>query len=198
MTKLMTLAALAATLAAPALAQTATPMQTQPEKTIAEVSFTYSALRANAPVGGCGCFWTRGGSAELAVPIWRFVAGVVEFSGEHTNHVPQEGTTGFSLISGMVGLRVSRPMHTRFTPFAQGLVGGVHAFDSIFPGSTRSTTYATSMAVAAGLGLDVAVAKHVLIRPIQAEYQYMQLPNNASNQQHDIRLSAGLVFRFTH
>ena len=98
----------------------------------------------------------------------------------------------------MGGLRVSRPMHTRFTPFAQGIVGGVHAFDGYFPGSTRYTTYATSLAMAAGLGLNVAVSKHLLLRPIQAEYQYMQLPNNDQNQQHDIRLSAGIVFRITH
>jgi hypothetical protein len=39
------------------------------------------------------------------------------------------------------------------------------------------------------------------LRVIQAEYQYMQLPNNAidpANQQHDIRLSAGIVLRLTH
>ncbi len=197
MKTLITLAALAATLAGPALAQSgnAKPL---PEKTLAEVSFTYSALQTNAPVGGCGCFWMRGGSAELAVPVWRFVSGVVELSGEHTNHVSQAGPLGLSLLSGMGGLRVSRPMHTRFTPFGQGLVGGVHAFDSYFPGSTRSTTYATSLAMAAGLGLDIAVSKHILLRPIQAEYQYMQLPNGSTNQQHDIRLSAGVVFRFTH
>jgi hypothetical protein len=166
------------------------------EKTRAEISFTYSALQTNASVGNCGCFWMRGGSAELALPVWRYVSGVIEVSGEHTNHVATAGTTGLSLLSGLGGLRVSRPMHTRFTPFGQGLVGGVHAFDSYFPGSTRSTTYATSLAAAAGLGFDVALSRHVLIRPIQAEYQYMQLPNASTNQQHDVRLSAGVVFRF--
>ncbi len=197
MKTLMTLAAFAATLTGPALAQSGNT-KTLPEKTLAEVSFTYSALQTNAPVGVCGCFWMRGGSAELAVPVWRFVSGVVELSGEHTNHISQADSLGLSLLSGMGGLRVSRPMHTRFVPFGQGLVGGVHAFDSYFPGSTRSTTYATSLAMAAGLGLDVAISKHILLRPIQAEYQYMQLPNGSTNQQHDIRLSAGVVFRFTH
>ena len=36
---------------------------------------------------------------------------------------------------------------------------------------------------------------HLLIRPIQADYQYMQLPNNSTNQQHNFRLAAGVVFR---
>ncbi|HEY0784949.1 MAG TPA: hypothetical protein VGD62_03700 [Acidobacteriaceae bacterium] len=190
-------AALATALAAPALAQTGA-QPSQPEKNPVELSITYSALRSNAPVGGCGCFWMGGGSAELAVPLWRYVSAVAEVSGQHTSHLPQGGGVGLSLLSGMGGLRVGRPMHTRFTPFGQGLVGGVHAFDSYFPGSTRSTTYATSMAMAAGLGIDVAVSSRILLRPVQAEYQYMQLPNNSTNQQHDIRLSAGVVLRLTH
>jgi hypothetical protein len=38
------------------------------------------------------------------------------------------------------------------------------------------------------------------VRPIQAEYQCMHLPNNEinpANQHRDIRLPVGIVFRFT-
>jgi outer membrane immunogenic protein len=195
------LAALAASLssfatALPAGAQ-ATPAHTLPA---AEVSFTYSALRANAPVGNCGCFWMRGGSGELAVPVWRQISVVAEVSGERKNNLPGNPGIGLSLASAMGGVRLGHSFGKRYSPFAQGVVGVVHGFDGYFPGTPGPTGAATSLAMAAGLGLDMKLRQHVALRLIQGEYQYMQLPNNAinpANQQHDIRLSAGIVFRFT-
>ena len=197
-TSLMTLAALAAAGMLPGAVQAASNTGTAPAKTLAEVSITYSALRANAPVGGCGCFWMNGGTAELAIPAWKYFSGVAELSGEHTGHIPQYGAVGLSLLSAMGGVRISRNVRTRYVPFAQTLVGGVHAFGSEFPGGTPFHTSASSFAMVDGVGLDLALTHHVLIRPIQAEYQYMQLPNNSTDQQHDVRLSAGIVYRFTH
>jgi len=171
-----------------------------PGRPLVDLSVTYSGLRSNVPVGNCGCFWMRGGSAELAVPIWRQISGVAELSGEHINNLPLNPGIGLGLISGMGGVRLTHSFHQRWSPFGQGLLGAVHGFDSYFPGRSSPTTYATSLAMAAGLGLDVRVSRHFLLRPVQAEYQYMQLPNNATNpanQQHDIRLSAGIVFRAT-
>ena len=183
--------------ALPAKAQNVAATNSRP---VAELSFTYSGLRSNVPVGNCGCFWMRGGSAELAVPLWRNFSGVAELSGEHINNLPGNPGIGLGLISGMGGVRATQSFHTRWSPFAQGLFGAVHGFDSYFPSHSAPTTYATSFAMAAGLGLDFAVRKHLLLRPVQAEYQYMQLPNNAANpknEQHDVRLSAGIVFRMT-
>lgn len=196
------LAALAVTLglfaaAVPAGAQAAPARHGLPA---ADVSFTYSALHVNAPVGNCGCFWMRGGSGELAVPVWRQVALVGEVSGERKNNLPLNPGIGLSLASVMGGVRLTHTVHQRYSPFAQGLLGVVHGFDGYFPGSAGPTGAATSFAMAAGLGLDIKLRKHLLLRPVQAEYQYMQLPNNAinpANQQHDIRLSAGVVLRFT-
>ena len=191
MKKLLTLAMLAAvSVAAPAFAQA------DPDKTLAEVSLTYSALRTNASVGDCGCFWGNGGTMEVAVPIWRYVAAVGEFSGETASSIPGNTGAGLSLISGMGGLRVSRSLHSRFKPFVQGLFGGVHAFDSYFPSSSGSTTSASSFALAAGGGLDIGLTPRFAIRPIQLDYQYMRLPNNSSNEQHDFRVSAGFIVRF--
>jgi opacity protein-like surface antigen len=193
MKKLLTLAmltAVSAALAAPGFAQAG------PGKTLAEVSLTYSALRTNASVGDCGCFWANGGTMEVAVPMWRYVAAVGEFSGETANSIPGNTGAGLSLISGMGGLRLSRSMHSRFKPFVQGLFGGVHAFDSYFPSSSGSTTSASSFALAAGGGLDVRLTRRFALRPIQLDYQYMQLPNGSTNEQHDFRVSAGIVMRF--
>jgi outer membrane immunogenic protein len=160
-----------------------------------ELSYTYSALRTNAPVGGCGCFWNSGGSMELAVPLWRHFSSVAEFSGEHAGSIPGNSGTSLSLISALAGVRVTRPVNKKFVPFAQGLIGVVHAFNSYFPSSSGPTTSATSFALATGGGIDVAVSPRWLVRPIQVEYQFMQLPNNGGNEQHDIRLSVGIVLR---
>ncbi len=167
-----------------------------PDKTLAEVSVTYSALRTNASVGDCGCFWANGGTVEVAVPVWRDFSAVGEFSGETASSIPGNTGAGLSLISGMGGLRVSRPLYGRFRPFAQGLLGGVHAFDSYFPTSSGSTPSANSFALAVGGGVDLAMTRRFLLRPIQLDYQYMQLPNGSSDQQHDFRVSAGVVLRF--
>jgi outer membrane immunogenic protein len=162
-----------------------------------ELSYAYSALRTNAPVGGCGCFWNSGGSVELAVPLWRHFSSVAEFSGEHAGSIPGNSGTGLSLISALAGVRLTRPVNKKLVPFAQGLIGVVHAFDSYFPRSSGPATSATSFALAAGGGIDVAVSPRWLVRPVQVEYQFMQLPNNAGNQQNDIRLSVGIVFRLS-
>jgi outer membrane immunogenic protein len=31
---------------------------------------TFSEMRANAPVGGCGCFWMSGGHGGVSIPVW--------------------------------------------------------------------------------------------------------------------------------
>ncbi len=167
---------------------------------MADLSFTYSGLRANIPVGNCGCFWMRGGSGELAVLAWRPLWVVAEVSGERIRRLPQNPQIGLSLASAMGGLRLTHPFHQKWIPFAQGLVGVAHGFDSYFPGESGTQGAASSLAMAAGLGLDLRIKKHVSLRLAQAEYQYMELPNNAvnpANQQHDIRLSAGVVFRLS-
>jgi outer membrane immunogenic protein len=195
MKRLITLAAFAAILVAHAPAQSHAVVASIPQNPFS-VSITYSALHTNAPVGGCGCFWSQGGSAELAVPVWRFVSAVGELSGERATQIPGYGAIGLSLVSYLAGVRVSHPVHKRYDLFAQSLFGGVHAFDSEFPSTNALLPKATSFAMAAGAGVDIPIAGHVLIRPVQADYQYMQLPNNSTNQQHDIRLSGGIVFRF--
>jgi outer membrane immunogenic protein len=167
----------------------------KPKNTIdAEVMFT--ELRANAPVGGCGCFWMQGGTGELALPLWRNFSAVMEAGGQHTNQIPGFNI-GLSLVTGMGGLRMRVPNHTKFQPFVQALFGGVHGFDGYFPAPVGKlpTSYDTSFAMTIGGGLDIAVSRHVWIRVLQADYQYSELRNVQGNRQNQFRLGAGIVFR---
>ena len=158
--------------------------------------FTLSEMRANAPVGGCGCFWLNGGLGGFSVPVWRNFSAVVEAGGHTTGHIPNFNT-GLSLFYGMGGLRMRVANHTRLQPFGQGLFGGVHGFDSYFPAPVGKlpTSYDTSFALAVGGGLDVTVSKHIWIRAVQADYFYSELRNIQGDRQHQFRIGAGVLFR---
>jgi outer membrane immunogenic protein len=161
-----------------------------------DASVMYTELHANAPVGGCGCFWMQGGSGEIAIPLWRNFSGVMQVNGEHTDHIPNFNV-GLSLLTGLGGLRMRVPNHTRFQPYGEALFGGVHGFDSYFPAhlGRLPTSYDTSFALAVGGGVDIAVSRHIWIRAIQADYHYSELRNLQGDRQNQYRLGAGIVFR---
>jgi outer membrane immunogenic protein len=169
--------------------------KTQSNVALLEVSFAYSYLRSNANPGQCGCFNMNGGSVEGALHLYRGFSAVADFSGENTASV-NNGGRGLSLISFTAGPRFSFSFHRRFSPFAQGLFGAAHGFNSYFPATAGSTGAATGFAMIAGGGFDVRIARHVAIRPIEVNYFLTQLPNGINGAQNNLRLSAGIVLRF--
>ena len=167
----------------------------RPSNTI-DVSATFSELHSNAPVGGCGCFWMAGGTGDLSLPLWRNFSAVMQAGGQTTGHIPNFNV-GLSLVSGMGGLRMRFPNHSKFQPFGQALFGGVHASSSYFPAPVGKlpTTYDTSFAMAIGGGVDIAVSRHIWIRVLQADYYYSELRNLQGDRQNQFRVGAGVVFR---
>jgi hypothetical protein len=157
---------------------------------------TFSEMHANAPVGGCGCFWINGGLGGFSVPVWRNFSAVVESGGHTTDHIPGFNT-GLSLFYGMGGVRMRVPNHTRFQPFGQALFGGVHGFDGYFPAPVGKlpTSYDTSIALTVGGGLDIPVSRHIWIRAFQADYFYSELRNLQGDRQNQFRIGAGVLFR---
>jgi len=91
----------------------------------------YISLRSNTTTGDS--YWMTGGTAELAVPVWRDFSVVGEVGGHATSKLPYTANTGQSLITGMGGLRLRISNHTLFQPYEQALVSGVHGFNSYFP-----------------------------------------------------------------
>jgi peptidoglycan-associated lipoprotein len=160
-----------------------------------EVSFAYSYLRANANPGQCGCFNLNGGNAEAALHLYRGFSAVADFTGENTANV-NNGGRGLSLISFTAGPRLSFAFHRRLVLFAQGLFGAAHGFNSYFPVAAGPTNNATDFAMVAGGGFDIRIARHVAIRPIEADYFLTKLPNGVNGTQNNLRLSAGIVLRF--
>lgn len=167
----------------------------RPQNTF-DASVMFTELHANAPVGGCGCFWMQGGTGEIGIPLWRNFQAVMQVNGEHTDHIPNFNV-GLSLLTGLGGLRMRFPNHTIFQPYAQALGGGVHGFDSYFPARAGKlpTSYDTSLAWSIGGGVDLRVSRHIWIRAIQADYHYSELRNLQGDKQNQFRLGAGIVFR---
>jgi len=100
------------------------------------------------------------------------------------------------------GPRFSYRRYSRVVPFAQVLLGGVHATAVTLAGCTGSlcTPLPTqnSFSLVAGGGLDIVVLRHLSIRAIQAEYMMTRfglLTPEGSTTQSDLRLSSGLVLR---
>ncbi|QMV17435.1 hypothetical protein GOB94_00940 [Granulicella sp. 5B5] len=171
-------------------------MAQQTPKNSIEADVLFSALHANAPVGGCGCFWMAGGIGEVAIPIWRNFSFVGEGSGQHVDHIP--GTdVGLGLINGLGGLRLRVPTRTLFQPYAQALFGGVHGFDSYFPAPAGKlpTSYDTSFAMAIGGGVDIAVSRHIWIRAVHVDYHHSELRNLDGDRQNQFRIAGGIIFR---
>jgi peptidoglycan-associated lipoprotein len=159
-----------------------------------ELAFAYSYMRSNANPGQCGCFNLNGGNVEAALHLYRGFSAVADFSGENTGSV-NNGGRGLSLISFTAGPRFSFSFHRRFAPFAQGLFGAAHGFNSYFPVTAGPTGAATDFAMIAGGGFDVRIARHIAFRPIEADYFLTRLPNGVNGAQNNLRLSAGVVLR---
>jgi len=161
------------------------------------ISVNYTAMIGNAPPGNCGCFLLNGGSSEELFYVWKNIAAVAQVTGSRADSVPQS-QQGLSLLTYMGGPRYSLLAAHRLTIYGQFLVGGVHGFDSYFPtADMRSSGAANSLAFAPGGGLEVGVRNWLSVRAVEAEFLTTRLPNNLNERQHNLRISSGVVFRFS-
>ena len=177
-----------------------------------EVFLGYSYLQAVPELAvGNRLVWLHGGSASVAFNLNRYLGLVADvgdytnsqmrFQGAYTSTV-NVNNANEAVLSYPFGPRLSYRKYDRITPFAQVLAGGVHANAITLTNCTFSCTLLPSesaFAMTAGGGLDVRVYHHFAIRVIQAEYMMTRFTNydtGAAGTQNDMRLSAGVVFRF--
>jgi len=178
-----------------------------------EIFLGYSYLRAVPTLAAGNRFvYLNGGSASIAFNFNRYLGLVGDFGDYNDSQLRLNGDLSPGVVvnsSGnaytyLFGPRLSFRGHGRLTPFAQVLVGGVHASDVTISGGCTGTGCTplpaeTKLALTAGGGLDVGLSRHIALRLIQAEYLMTRFNDNttgASASQNDVRLSAGLVFRF--
>lgn len=168
-------------------------MQAQSRLTLSrfEVSAAYSFVRANA-ANSSGSFNLNGGSASAAYDLTDRFAAVADFGGYKFGGLPSGLSS--TMYTYLFGPRASMHKWERITPFAQALLG-VGRLDAS-SGSVRAGE--NGLAMALGGGLDLRVRSHLAIRAIQAEYLMTRFPlvNGESATQNNIRLSAGIAYRF--
>jgi hypothetical protein len=152
----------------------------------------YNAVRANGT--STGGFWMNGGSLDLHGQIWHAwgLAGVV--TGDRTGNIHSTGV-GLSLVTATFGPRYTWS-RGKTSVFGQFLFGGARGFDGVFPSAGSTESKASSLAVQAGGGVDVNLRPHLALRVLEADWLHTQLPNGYTSEQNDLRIGAGVVFRF--
>jgi peptidoglycan-associated lipoprotein len=161
----------------------------------AEASFEYNYVHANAPPTGCGCFSMMGGSASLGLNVHGGLAAVAEFSAGHASNVAPTGED-LMLTSYLFGPRYTYRTKLRIAPFGEALAGFSHASGALAPSNSFSGASSNTFATAIGGGLDYNVSHAVVIRIVQADYFLTTFQNEADHHQNNLRLGAGIAFRF--
>jgi outer membrane immunogenic protein len=159
-----------------------------------DVGAGYTYVRTNAPAGDCGCFSMNGANGWVEFHLGHGVAIVGELAVQHAGNIANTGAD-LTLTSFLAGPRYTVHAFGRLQPFAQVLLGGAHASGGLSP-SNSGFGSSNSFAAIAGGGLEFQLTERVAIRAIEADYYYTRFNNGTNDRQNNLRIGAGLVFRF--
>jgi outer membrane immunogenic protein len=160
-----------------------------------EVGVDYNYVRTNAPPGGCGCFSMNGGDAWIAYNLTGSFAVVAQVASQHASNIGGSGAD-LTLTSYLFGSRYTWRNAGRLEPFGQVLLGGARASGSFAPGNAGYPGSANAFAMTTGVGLDVGLSKRFAVRAFESDYYLTRFANGVNDHQNNLRLSAGLIFRF--
>lgn len=130
----------------------------------------------------------NGASGSLAVNLSPVFGIVGDFGGYH-NTTSGVSTNNFTYLFGP---KFAYRGNEKVTPYFHVLLGGVHASSSFGTVSASSNAFAMAL----GGGLDAKVAPHIAIRVAQVDYLLTKLPDDKDDRQNNVRVSAGIVFRW--
>jgi hypothetical protein len=168
--------------------------QSEPAAPHFEVAATYNAIRSN--LIGSNSFSTQGGSVQAGGRFWRGLGVITDVAGMHTGNVLSSGV-GLDVITATLGPRYTwLPAQRKLSLFGQGLVGEASGFNSVFPSPSGATSEAHGLAVLVGGGMNVNLSRRLGLRAIQADWVRTQLPNSTTGVQNNLRIGAGVVYRF--
>jgi len=163
-----------------------------------EVAAEYTYAHANAPPAQCGCFSANGGSVSFAQP---FVSGRYAFVFDativHGSNI-SPGNVGVTLDAFTAGGRYRPLPLARWNPFGEALVGVAHAGGGLVSGDTPAARDPGLLFAAnIGGGLDRRLDRHWSLRLFEADYLVTTFRNGVNDHQNNLRVSAGLVYRFS-
>jgi outer membrane immunogenic protein len=180
-------------MAAPIAAQGARTAS-QPAKYPLEVAISYNATSSGLSTGNK--LWMQGGSVQVHGRFYGGWGVVADVSGAHIANISSTGV-GLDMVIATFGPRYTwSPARRKYEFFGQGLAGQAWGFNGVFPNFTGATTDSSSLAVQTGGGMNFNLSPRLALRAFEADYLRTQLPNATNNVQNNLRLGAGIVFRF--
>ena len=87
-------------------------------------------------------------------------------------------------------------MPTASRPSPRHLLGGAHAGGTLAPGNSGLPGSANAFALTAGGGLDIGLTRHIALRAFEADYYLTRFDNGVNDHQNNLRIEAGVIFRF--
>jgi len=167
----------------------------------------YSYVRADESLLGTnGSSNFNGGSGSIAYKVFPMVSLVADFGGYHWSGSGDISGSDATAVSYMFGPKLSTHVGP-VEPFVQTLFGGTHVSGSFFCSDCCDTTRVhreggtceegsgsdNAFSMTVGGGVDWNVTPHIGVRLIQAEYYMTRF---FSETQNNLRISAGVTFRF--
>lgn len=171
----------------------------QPRVAPVSIAITYNAELAKTTFGNCNCFWFQGAAADANWNVWNHLGIAAQLSGGHASNIGPG--VDVSKIDFLFGPRYTwqpaRWKHYHYHPslFGELLLGGVHAFDTVIPTSSGTSSSATAFALQTGGGANLWLTPHFGIRLLQLDYVYSDLPNAGNSTQNDFRIATGVTWR---
>lgn len=131
----------------------------------------------------------NGGSASVSFNPNSWLGLVGDFGGYYGGKYTSGGGVNGEVYTYLFGPK-ARFHAGRFTPFVQTLFGGARASTGSAFGSSNA------FAMASGGGVDLNATAHLGVRLVEADYLITMLNDGANSRQNNVRLSAGVVFRW--
>lgn len=162
----------------------------------ADLAITYVA-EVGSPLDASGRFVLQGGAAEFGANSQKGFGAAANVTGTHTSSAGAQKVP-INLITATFGPRFRwYPAHSsRVSVTAEIMVGEVNGFHGVYPAPGAASDSANALAVQGGGMIDIGGSHRIAWRVLRADWVYTQLPNSQNNIQNDLRLSAGVVFRF--
>lgn len=156
-----------------------------------QVSAQFQFTQANAPPGQCGCFWMDGAGFQgnlSIMPAWSVMTDVYY---AHNGQVDGTDET-LSVFNYLFGPRYSYRTTTRYTPYAQALVGMSHVTSN----QSVYTSNNTFLAAEGGAGVEMLLTPKIAAVPVEANWVFSRATNGVNSRQNNLRIGVGLVYRF--
>jgi hypothetical protein len=184
-----------------------------------ETFLGYNYVRFNPNSNFIPSFNANGGGGQFVYNANKWIGGVFDLGAVHNGSLIGS-TADTTVVNFVAGPRVAFRNRSRFTPYAQVLFGGAYSTTSarvsLRPGggvflppgivvppdtpiTARLNASHTGFAMMAGGGLDIKLSKHIVFRPIGADYYLTRIPSlltGDTTNRNNFRYSAGFNFLF--